>query len=63
MQSQAFIYPTVYKIMPKMKQELDGTDLFFCIVMYIQLKEIIEKVNVGWDLVLFMVLLIGCRQI
>ncbi len=32
------------------------TDFFFCIAMYIQLKEIIEKVNVGWDLVLFM----GC---
>lgn len=28
----------------------------FCIVMYIQLKQIIEKVNVGWDLVLF----VGC---
>lgn len=42
--------------MPKIKWKLDGTDIFFWIVMYIQLKQIIEKENVEWDLVLFM----GC---
>ncbi len=36
--------------MPKIKRKLDGTDLFFCIVMYIQLKkrDLVLFVAVDW---------------